>query len=113
MFAHCKYNVNEYPLLEQFVDYKNIGKALSFDDQNIVVKSISSLRRSTIGWKICCQWKYGSTSCEKVSYLKESYPVQVAYYAVAQVIYHEPKFNWWSTPVLRKGEIYKYCLSQA
>ena len=50
MFAHCKDNVNEYPLLEQFVDYKNIGKALSFDDQNIVVKGRSSLRRITVGW---------------------------------------------------------------
>eukprot|EP00970_Alexandrium_tamarense_P003116 scaffold471_cov109-Alexandrium_tamarense.AAC.4 len=40
----------------------------------------------------------------KLSDLKESHPVQVAEYAVAQGIAHEPAFNWWVTHVLRKRD---------
>ena len=44
------------------------------------------------------------TFWEKLSDLKESHPVQVAEYAVAQGIAHEPAFNWWVTHVLRKRD---------
>jgi hypothetical protein len=30
------------------------------------------MKRNTIGWQICCQWKDGSTSWENLSALKES-----------------------------------------
>ena len=44
----------------------------------------------TAGWQICCQWKDGSTSWEKLFELKEFHPVQTAEFAVAQGIDHEP-----------------------
>ena len=34
--------------------------------------------------------------------MKEFYPVETVGYAVAQVIYHKPDFNWWVVHVLRK-----------
>ena len=57
-----------------------------------------------MGWQICCEWKDGSTSWEKLSDLKESHPVQTAEYAVAQGIDHEPAFNWWVRHVLKKRD---------
>ena len=104
MYAQCDADGNEYLLLESFVDYRKESGALTMDEQEIVVRGRKSLRRSTKGWKICCQWKDNSTSWEKLSDLKESHPVQVAEYAVAQGIAHEPAFNWWVTHVLRKRD---------
>eukprot|EP01082_Thalassiosira_pseudonana_P000070 g27.t1 g27 contig1:60384-63019(+) len=104
MYAQCDADGNEYLLLESFVDYRKESGALRMDEQEIVVRGRKSLRRSTKGWKICCQWKDNSTSWEKLSDLKESHPVQVAEYAVAQGIAHEPAFNWWVTHVLRKRD---------
>ena len=46
------------------------------------------------GWDLCIQWKDGSTSWEKLSALKEAYPVETAEYAVANKIGSEPAFDW-------------------
>jgi hypothetical protein len=60
------------------------------------------MKRNTIGWQICCQWKDGSTSWENLSDLKESHPLETAEYAVTIGIDHEPAFNWWVPYVLKK-----------
>ncbi len=60
------------------------------------------MKRSTIGWQVCCQWKDGSTSWENLADLKESHPLETTEYAVTQGIDHEPAFNWWVPHVLRK-----------
>ena len=54
------------------------------------------------GWKICYQWKDGSTLWEKLPNIKEYHLVQTAEFAVAQGIDHEPDFNWWVKHVLKK-----------
>ena len=36
--------------------------------------------------------------------MKESYPVEVAEYAVAQEIDHEPAFSWWVPHILKKHD---------
>ena len=77
---------------------------MSLADQKVVVKGRPSLHRTTVGWLLCCQWKDGSTSWEKLSDLKESHPVQTAEYAVVQWIDHEPAFNWWVPHVLKKRD---------
>ena len=41
---------------------------------------------------------------EKLSDLKESYPVEIAEYAMAQGIDHEPAFAWWVPHTLRKRD---------
>ena len=104
MFAQCDDDGNEYVLLDSLVDYRKNENALSLEDQKIVVRGKPSLRRSTVGWQICCEWKDGSTSWEKLSDLKESHPVQTAEYAAAQGIDHEPAFNWWVRHVLKKRD---------
>ena len=104
MFAQCDEDGNEYVLFDSFVDFRRDGTALSLADQKVVVKGRPSLRRTTVGWLLCCQWKDGSTSWEKLSDLKESHPVQTAEYAIAQGIDHEPAFNWWVPHVLKKRD---------
>ena len=53
---------------------------------------------------ICCQWKDGLTSWEKLSELKESYPIKMTKYAVVQEIDHKATFNWWVPHVLKKRD---------
>jgi hypothetical protein len=62
------------------------------------------MKRSTIGWQVCCQWKDGSTSWENLADLKESHPLETAEYAVTQGIDHKPAFNWWVPHVLKKRD---------
>ena len=59
---------------------------------------------TTKEWKLCIQWKDGTTSWEPLSSVKESNPVEVAEYAVAQKLATEPAFSWWVPYTLKKRE---------
>jgi hypothetical protein len=59
---------------------------------------------TTKGWKLLVEWKDGLTDWLPLKDLKESYPVQVAEYAVANKIAEQPAFDWWVPYVLRKRE---------
>ena len=72
-------------------------------DQKTTQKGRTYYRRSTAGWKLCCQWKDGSTSWTKLSDLKESHTIETDDYAVAQVIEGEPAFNYWVPHVIKKS----------
>ena len=53
------------------------------------------LRKTTKGWKLCIEWKDGTTTWERLADLKESNPVEVAKYAIAQGIQDKPAFLRW------------------
>ena len=44
---------------------------------------------------LCVQWKDRSTSWERLADLKESYPVEVAEFAVSRGLDQQPAFAWW------------------
>ena len=107
MYAQCDEYGNEYALLDFLVDLKNDENVLSLENQNIVkivVKGRVYLHRSTVGWKNFYQWKDGSTSWEKLSYIEEYHPVQTAEYDVAQGISCDQAFNWWVRHVFSKKD---------
>ena len=95
-------------VLGSIVDHKSDGSAIKSDDQITVVTSGKRCRRSqcesTRGWKLCVQWKDGSTSWEPLSALKESCPLEVAEHAVNNKIASEPAFNWWVPFALRRRD---------
>ena len=51
-----------------------------------------------------CQLKDGSTNWVALKDMKNSYPMQVADYAVANHIDDEPAFAWWVPNVFKKHE---------
>ncbi len=79
--------------------------AVKLSDHNTVCADKKTyLKRSIVGWQLCCQWKDGSTSWENLAYLKESHPIETAKYAKILGIDHEPAFNWWVPHSLRKRD---------
>jgi hypothetical protein len=101
MYAQCDPRGNQYVLLDCFVDFDKSLTAISLADQNIIAKGRPSKHCNLYGWKICYQWKDGSTTWESLKDLKESHPLEMAEYAVTQGIDHEPAFNWWFPQVLQ------------
>lgn len=105
MYAQCDPDGNQYVLLDSLTDHRRLDTALRLSDQTQVrTDGRTYQRRNTVGWQICCQWKDGSSSWEKLSDLKESHPLETAEYAVTMGIDHEPAFNWWVPHVLRKRD---------
>ena len=96
---------NHYVLLEEIVDYRRLPTAVKLSDQKTVrANGKTYLKRSTVGWQLCCQWRDGSTSWENLADLKESHPIETAEYAKILGIDHEPAFNWWVPHVLKKRD---------
>jgi hypothetical protein len=60
------------------------------------------VRKTTKGWHLCVEWKYGTTSWERLADLKESNPVAVAEYVATKSLLNTPAFIWWTPPVLQK-----------
>ncbi len=105
LYSQCDPDGNQYVLLEEIVDHRRLPTATKLSDQkNVRTNGKTYLKRSTIGWQLCCQWKDGSTSWEKLADLKESHPIETAKYAKILGIDHEPAFNWWVPHVLRKRD---------
>ena len=74
------------------MDHKTDGHALLVVDRDVVVRGRSLKQKSqktTKGWHLCVQWKYGAITWERLSDLKESHPIQVAEFSLVQGISHE------------------------
>jgi hypothetical protein len=84
------------------VDHKTGGHAVDCAGVYIKHGINTQVCRTTKGWHLCVEWKYGTTSWEKFADLKESNPVEVAEYAVPKKSYDAPDFVWWVPYVLKK-----------
>ncbi len=96
---------NEFLILKEISDHKKDATAVHIDDRYTTDSNGRQHdRRTTVGWKLLLVWKDGTTSWEPLRNLKESHPVQVAEYAVANKLVAEPAFAWWVKDVLRRRE---------
>ena len=71
-----------------------IGRITTWLAKINIVNGRSYKQKTTKGWQLCIEWKDKSTSWERLSDMKESYPVEVAEYAEAVGISDEHVFSW-------------------
>ena len=103
LFAQVDSEGNRQVLFDEIISYRTNGKEIKQQDAYVVTSQGTKRRReSTIGWELLVQWKDSSTTWIALKDLKESYPVQVAEYAVEARISEEPAFAWWVPYTLRK-----------
>ncbi|MGH3054668.1 MAG: reverse transcriptase domain-containing protein, partial [Gaiellaceae bacterium] len=94
---------NQFLLLKEIVNHQSNNTCVAKDDMwTLSSNGNRHKRRTTKGWQLCVYWKDGSTTWEPLRNLKESNPIEVAEYAVANKIADEPAFSWWVEDVLRR-----------
>ena len=92
-------------VLKEIVSFRRDAKiAIDKDNGSILVNGISKPVITTKGWDVQVLWIDGSTSWVPLKLLKESNPVEVAEYALANGYNHEPAFKWWVSHVLKKRD---------
>ncbi|MGH3054233.1 MAG: reverse transcriptase domain-containing protein, partial [Gaiellaceae bacterium] len=105
LYAQVDDEGNQYLILKEIIDYNKDHSAISKDDMYTYSSNGNQIkRRTTKGWKLCILWKDGSTTWEPLRNLKESNPVEVAEFAVANKLASEPAFAWWISDVLRRRD---------
>ena len=103
MFAQVDDEGNRFQIMSEIVDHRTTGQEIRQQDAFVTTRTGTKRRRETTkGWEILVEWKDGSTTWVQLKDLKESYPVQLAEYAVQARISEEPVFAWWCSYVLRK-----------
>jgi hypothetical protein len=103
IYAEVDEEGNKYLLLDAIIDHHQDKTAMDKADTWITsYNDNKQLRRTTQGWKLCVQWKDGSTSWESSANLKSSHPIQTVENAVQRKIDSEPAFRWWVPHVLNE-----------
>ncbi|KAI2502008.1 Reverse transcriptase (RNA-dependent DNA polymerase) [Fragilaria crotonensis] len=90
--------------MQEIVDHEKSHSALREDEAYYSTKTGPKPKRTTKGWRLLVEWKDGSSTWVPLADLKDSYPVQVADYAVTNNLSNEPAFRWWVPFVLKKRE---------
>jgi hypothetical protein len=109
LYSQVDHEGRQHMLLDEITDWKRTNEALDVNEI-LQVSHNGNLhsRRTTKGWKLCTKWKDGSTSWEPLKDMKESYPVQVAEFAISQGLGDLPAFKWWDKdPLKRRDRIIK------
>jgi hypothetical protein len=90
-------------MLEEIIDHRTTQEAIPKSQGTYLNQyGVRRQKRTTRGWELLVQWKDGSTDWVALKDFKESYPVELACYAVDQGLSDEPAFSWWIPFVLKK-----------
>ena len=84
------------------INHRKNSNAIDKDDQYRVVHGKQVKKRTTAGWQFEVEWKDGTTSWLPLKDLKETNPVELATYVIANIIDSEPALDWWTKELLHK-----------
>jgi hypothetical protein len=90
-------------LIDEIEDHHTTDDAIPIDQGTFPTPlGMKRRRRTTIGWKLFVRWKDGSSTWISLKDLKDTYPVELADYAIDNKTQDEPAFAWWVPYVLGK-----------
>ena len=103
MFAQTDSEGHRFLLMKEIVDHHKGHDAMKQGDNIILSRNGNkTYRRTTKGWKFLVEWKDGTSSWVDLRELKDSFPIELAEYSIANKIQDEPAFIWWVQHTLRK-----------
>jgi hypothetical protein len=105
MFAQVDEEGNHFKLLHEITDHLKPEHQLP-ESETVCSNGDSNKKRklSPKGWHFIVTWKDGSTAKVPAKELKQSNPVELAEYIVANELQNEPVFAWWVPYVLKKRD---------
>ena len=103
LFAQVDDEGNRQVLMKEIIDYHTNGQEVKHQDAFITMTTGTKRRRETTkGWEILIEWKDGSMNWVAWKDVKESYPVQLAEFAISNRIAEEPALAWWVPFMMKK-----------
>jgi len=104
LFSQLDSEGRQYQLLSEIIDHKSDAPP-AIPISNGFLKSQSGNihpKKNTRGWKFMVEWKDGAVGWVPLKDLKESDPLELAEYAMANNLEEEPAFHWWVRDTLKK-----------
>ena len=92
-------------VLDEVIGHRTDGTEIGEKDAyNISKVGKRRRKKTTKGHHILLKWKDGSSTWNTLKDVKDSYPVQLATFAIENGLDKEPAFAWWVPYVIRKSE---------
>ena len=89
--------------LSDIIGHRTDGNEVQESDAYITSSNGTKRRKeTTVGHHLLLQWKDGTSTWNELKDVKDSYPVELAQYAVENKLDKLPAFAWWVPYVLRK-----------
>ncbi|KAI2499224.1 Reverse transcriptase (RNA-dependent DNA polymerase) [Fragilaria crotonensis] len=89
-------------VLQEITDHRRDKTAIHITNGYTTTKRGRRIPKTTTkGWQLSCQWRNGTSDWVALKHLKDSNPIQLAEYAVANRLQEEPAFKWWVSNTLR------------
>ena len=102
IFSQCDDDGRRQAVLREIIDHRSDKSAVHISNGYTITKRGRRIPKTTTrGWELLVQWKDGSSDWVSLKHLKESNPIELAEYAVANRINEEPAFKWWVSNTLR------------
>ncbi len=90
MITECDQDGRHYKLFREISDHRKDSTALNVAQGSFMTSAGNPVsKKTTRGWHILVEWRDGSMTWHRMADIKESYPVQLAEYAVSNKIDHE------------------------
>jgi len=103
LYSQADSEGRQYAVMKEIFDHRSNATAISKDDGFVISSGGNrTAKKTTRGWELCVEWKDGTSDWVKLKDLKDSNPVELAEYAVANLIVDEPAFKWWVPLTLKK-----------
>ena len=105
MLSVCNSGGHHFQLLGEITEHKR-----DFSDIRIITGLIRPKngnqvpKKTTRGWKLLVEWKYGTVGRVSLKDFKESNPIRLSEYALENGIEEEPAFKRWAIYVLRRRD---------
>ena len=102
IFAQCDDEGRRHAILKEITDHRKDNSAVDVTKGYTTTrKGVRIPKTTTRGWQLLCRWRDGSSDWIDLKHLKDSNPIELAEYAVANRIQEEPAFKWWVSDTLR------------
>jgi hypothetical protein len=103
LFSQVDSEGHQYVLMKEISEHRKDETAVPASEGWIEMPNGQKVRKQTTrGWQLLVEWKEGRSDWITLKDLKESYPVEVAEYAIANKILAEPAFAWWINEVIKR-----------
>ena len=102
IYSQCDDEGRRHAVLQEITDHKKDRTAVDITNGHSITRRGQRIPKTTTkGWELLCQWRDGSSDWIDLKHVKDSNPIQLAEYAVANRIQEEPAFKWWVSETLR------------
>ena len=93
LWSQCDAEGRQFSIIREIIGHRTDGHAIPLSEGTYMVNGQQRLKKTTAGWKINVEFSDGTSDWLHLRDVKDSNPIELAEYAIASQIDHQPAFR--------------------